>query len=72
MQDNTVYMRNFLDDLAGDKPTGVWGIQKDSTGKSAIIRHHAWCGFTAYHRSQTNVFGSVYIGDGVRNLDLEQ
>jgi len=32
LQDDAVFQRNFLDDLDGDKPNGVWSIMKDSTG----------------------------------------
>ena len=56
--------------MDGDKPIGVWSIQKDSSGQSAIIRHHVWHGYTAYHKSNSKCFGSVYIGEGLMNTDF--
>ena len=36
----------------------------------AIIRNNVWAGFTAYHKAATGDFGGVYVGDGLKNLDL--
>lgn len=70
LHDDAVFSRNFLDHLNDDKPLGAWSVQKDSTGCSAIIRNHGWFGFTAYHKSKSGVYGSVYIGEGLRNNEL--
>jgi radial spoke head protein 9 len=68
--DDAVFQRDFLDSLTEDQPKGAWSVQKDSSGRSAIIRNHAWFGFTAYHKSNTSISGCVYIGEGLRNNDL--
>lgn len=70
LHDDAVFQRDFLDGLSEDKPKGCWSVQKDHSGRAAIIRNHAWFGFTAYHKCKTNVFGSVYIGEGLRNNEL--
>ena len=38
-KDDSIFSKNFLDDLTSDKPNGQWAIQKDSTGRVAIIRN---------------------------------
>jgi radial spoke head protein 9 len=65
-----VYNDNFLDSLSSDEPHKCWSILCDVTQTVAIVRSQLWPGFYAYHRSNTNVYGSVYIGDGLRNNDL--
>ena len=71
-KDDAIYQRNFLDDVAADRPPhGSWAIQRDSaTGSTAILRNLMWPGSYAYHKAETRVFGSVYIGDGQKNTDL--
>jgi radial spoke head protein 9 len=70
LHDDAVFQRDFLDGLDEDIPKGSWSIQKDHSGRCAIIRNHSWFGFTAYHKSKTNIFGCVYIGEGLRNNEL--
>ena len=36
----------------------------------AVIRNNIWAGFTAYHRAGCADYGSVYVGDGSKNLEL--
>ena len=69
-KDDAVFQRNFLDDVTADRPEGAWCIQSDSTGNVAILRNMIWPGFFAYHKAGSNTFGSVYIGDGLKNADL--
>ena len=70
LEDDAVFQADFLDDVWTDKPNGCWSIHKDSEGTSAIIRHNEWAGFTAYHKAGTREFGTVYVGNGLRNTDL--
>lgn len=70
LEDEAVFQPNFLDDVTTDLPKGQWSVQKDSTGKTAIIRNHVWQGFTAYHTSGTNTFGCCYMGDGQKNTEF--
>lgn len=70
LEDDAVFHADFLDEVATDAPTGCWSIQKDCTGQTAVIRHNVWPGFTAYHTACSNNFGSVYVGDGLKNLEI--
>jgi hypothetical protein len=36
----------------------------------AILRNKLWPGYYAYHRANTSIFGGVYIGYALKNLDL--
>jgi radial spoke head protein 9 len=69
-KEDAIFQKNFLDDITLDKPTGVWSIQKDSTGTVAILRNLHWPGFYAFHKAGTKTFGSCYVGDGLKNADL--
>lgn len=70
LEDDAIFQPNFLDEVADDMPQGCWSIQKDSTGQVAVIRNNVWSGFTAYNKVSSNDFGGVYVGDGLKNLDL--
>ena len=65
-----MYQTNFLDEVSMDLPSGMWSCQKDTTGEMAIIRNNVWAGFTAYHKACSEDFGGIYVGDGLKNLDL--
>ena len=71
-KDDAIYQRNFLDDVSADKPPhGCWCIQRDAaTGTIAVLRNLMWPGSYAFHKAGTKVFGSIYIGDGLKNTDL--
>ena len=70
LEDDAVFSSTFLDDIINDEPLGVWSIQKDSNGSTAVIRNHFWPGYTAYHRVGSKFFGGVYVGEGIKNVDL--
>lgn len=65
-----IYNDSFLDSLSADVPNKCWSVLSDVTKSVAIVRSQLWPGYYAYHRSNTNIFGGVYIGDGLRNNDL--
>ncbi|CDW77660.1 UNKNOWN [Stylonychia lemnae] len=69
-KDDAIFIKNFLDDITADKPTGQWSVQKDSSGRVAILRNLQWPGFFAYHKANSKIYGSVYIGEGLKNADL--
>ena len=71
-KDDAIFQKNFLDDVAADRPPhGSWCVQKDSaTGTVAVLRNLMWPGSYAFHKASSKVFGSVYIGDGLKNTDL--
>ncbi len=65
-----IYNDGFLDLLSLDLPHKCWSLLRDVTNSVAIVRSQLWPGFYAYHRCNTDIYGSVYIGDGLRNNDL--
>jgi radial spoke head protein 9 len=69
-RDEAVYNSNFLDDISADFPKGSWSLVKDTTGSVANLRNNLWPGFYSFHRVNTPVFGSLYIGNGIRNNEL--
>lgn len=64
------YDDNCADPVSSDSLKNSWSIQRDMTGTIATLRSNLWPGMYKWHRVNTNVFGSVYIGDGVRNENL--
>jgi len=65
-----VFSNNFLDDVSNDKPNFSWSIIKDTTQAVATLRSQLWPGYYGFHRSNTSIYGSCYIGDGIKNIDL--
>jgi radial spoke head protein 9 len=65
-----VYNPDCLDCVANDLPKNCWSIQEDVTGTVAFLKSNMWPGLFSYHKCNTNVSGFVYMGDGIRNVDL--
>ncbi len=65
-----VFDFSFLDCLSDDNLKGAWSIQTDSAKTVSNIRSLVWNGYFAYHKANTNLFGSVYIGYGIKNMDI--
>lgn len=73
-----VMNHNFLDSLDQDKVIGKiffnwkdsWSIQIDSTRTIANLRSLIWPGYFAFNKSNSKQFGSVYIGFGIKNMDI--
>lgn len=58
----------FLESAALDQPKGTWTLQGRT--EHVHIRSLKWPGFQFYHKQNTNKFGGMYIGDGLKNLEL--
>jgi radial spoke head protein 9 len=69
-RDDGIFNHQFLDTLAQDPLKGAWTIQKDTTESVAVIRNKLWPGYFAYHKTNSAIYGSLYIGNGLRNNDL--
>ena len=65
-----VFDFSFLDSLSDDNLKCAWSIQTDSAKTVSNIRSLVWNGYFAYHKANTNLFGSVYIGYGIKNMDI--
>ena len=61
----------FLESISEDLPRGCWNIQHDLSKQVALGRSLMWPGFHFYHKHGQSKFGSVYIGDGLKNLELQ-
>ena len=61
----------FLEAIKDDKPNGCWSFQHDLGKQTVLGRNLLWPGFNFYHTLNQCKFGSVYIGDGLKNLELQ-
>jgi len=61
----------FLESIALDLPMGCWNFQSDLSKTTVMGRSLMWPGFHFYHSLGKSKFGSVYIGDGQKNLELQ-
>lgn len=61
----------FLEPIIDDFPRGVWTIQQDSSKTIALVRNLLWPGFGFFHKSGSKKFGQMYIGDGLKNAELQ-
>lgn len=49
---------------------GSWSLQLEGAGQVCILRSLLWPGLTFYHVLMTPQHGYIYIGSGMKNLDL--
>ena len=69
-REDDIFNHNFLDCVEASSK-GSWSVQRDEINQAVVlIRSRLWPGYTSYARANTNIFGGVYIGDGVCNQDL--
>ncbi|EDQ91947.1 uncharacterized protein MONBRDRAFT_23250 [Monosiga brevicollis MX1] len=61
---------DFLDSLADDIPKRCWSIQYQKGATVAVLRSVVWPGAVFYHGISSPIFGHVYVGTGLKNLDL--
>lgn len=62
---------DFLDPIDADKPTGTFSLYYSASNTMAIIRSFYWPGSYSFHAIGTSDYGSVYIGDGLPNVDIQ-
>ncbi|KAH8045834.1 hypothetical protein JL722_13990 [Aureococcus anophagefferens] len=62
---------DFLDPIADDVPAGTFSLYYDPSNTMAIIRSFYWPGAYFYHQIGTGNYGSVYMGDGLPNTDIQ-
>lgn len=68
---NAPFNTNFLESIAEDQPKGCWNLQSDMVSTNVLGRSLLWPGYHFYSNSYTGKFGGVYIGDGLKNLELQ-
>ena len=60
----------FLDSIADDPIKDSWSIHVDSTRTVSSLRSIVWPGYFAYCKANSDQFGGVYIGYGIKNVDI--
>lgn len=65
------FSQHLLESIEGDKPGGCWNFQHDLAQETVLGRSLLWPGYHFYHTHSSNKFGSVYVGDGLKNLSLQ-
>uniref|UniRef100_A0A3P9LPC2 Radial spoke head protein 9 homolog n=1 Tax=Oryzias latipes TaxID=8090 RepID=A0A3P9LPC2_ORYLA len=61
---------DFLDVLSEDIPKGSWSLQFECARRVCVLRSLLWLGLTFYHVPMTPQHGYIYMGLGMKNLDL--
>lgn len=63
----------FLEPLSDDLPRGQWTVlgASQETSNLVSVRSLLWPGYVFYHKVGTKRFGSLYIGDGLKNDELQ-
>ncbi|XP_010880658.1 radial spoke head protein 9 homolog isoform X2 [Esox lucius] len=61
---------DFLDPLSEDIPKGSWSLQFEHSSRVCVIRSLLWLGLTFFHVPMTPQHGHIYMGNGLKNLDL--
>ena len=65
-----VFDFEFLDSIADDPIKQSWSLHIDSTRTVCTLRNLVWPGYFAYHKANTDEFGGIYIGYGIKNIDI--
>ena len=65
-----VFDFNFLDSITDDLIKDSWSLHLDSTRTTCTLRNLIWPGYFAYHKANTDEYGGVYIGYGIKNNDI--
>ena len=69
-KDDAIFRPDFIESIADDQIKGSWSVQYDTTKSFVSIKSLLWPGYVAFHKLKCKLFGGVYIGDGIKNVDL--
>ena len=70
-REEDTFCHDFLDNAALQKPDQGWTIKRDEFNQAVVVlRSRLWPGFTAFSRANAPIYGSLYIGSGLKQLDL--
>ncbi len=62
----------FLEPISNDFPQGQWTVQSGQDDQGLVnVRSLLWPGFVFYHKRGSKKFGNLYIGDGLKNDELQ-
>jgi radial spoke head protein 9 len=68
--DEAIFSVDILDSIENDPVKCSWSIQLDPTKTICNVRSLLWPGYFAVHKSNTNLYGGCYIGNGMKNAEL--
>jgi len=68
--DQALHRLDFLDSISEDDIKGSWSLQADESKTQYTVRSLLWPGYLGYHRTNSQTYGGVYFGEGIRNSDL--
>jgi radial spoke head protein 9 len=69
-KDDAIFRPDFLESITHDDIKGSWSVQPDTTKSQVMIKSLLWPGYYSYHKLCTKIFGGLYIGDGIKNVEL--
>jgi hypothetical protein len=62
--------REFLDMVANDAPKGAWSLKHDAPNNLFVLRSLLYPGYVHFNVIGTPVYGSRYVGTGLKTWDL--
>ena len=65
-----IYNNDFLDNAGEDLPSNNWSVISDTIGTVAVLRSKLWPGYYFYHKTCSDIYGGLYVGNGCKNLDV--
>jgi radial spoke head protein 9 len=69
-KDDAIFRPDFVESIADDSIKGSWSIQYDTSRTAVSVKSLLWPGYVAFHKLKSKTYGGVYIGDGIKNVDL--
>ncbi len=69
--DKALERDDFMDPISKDTIKKSWSLQTDESGTEVTVRSLLWQGYVGYHRTNSPIFGGVYMGYGIRTQDLQ-
>jgi hypothetical protein len=60
--------RDDIFDQISDK--FYWSVQPNTKNDLTTIRNLLWPGYLGYVFQERNIFGGIYYGNGIKNVDL--
>jgi radial spoke head protein 9 len=63
---------DFMDGVQDDLPPGCWCVQHERAGAGGVVtlKSLLWPGYVCYQLPDTRQHGAIYIGTGLKNIDL--
>jgi radial spoke head protein 9 len=68
--DKSLERDDFLDPLSHDSLKKSWSLQTDESKTEITLRSLVWPGYVGYHRTNSSIFGGVYMGSGIKSQDF--